>query len=452
MEKIKKILLFSFFVVIFLFTGYTIYSRYFFNSKETAKINDVSWNNVVKKMYGYCNKYTPPPLKLFQSTDDTDWSDINRFGDREGCYNYITENYEDPSSCKYIDDKTSQNYCYDFFAKAANDLSLCKTPDCISSLSVANDDPSKCATSDTFCKAVATNDVTLCDTLGNNNYDKTHCYEKLGIKLDNPEYCKKTTELFKEAAAEGYKKFAEESGTEYKGISINSEFLAEGLAQSCLKGLAVKKLDPSLCENIDDNDSKEGCYYEIATTMNDKSLCKKLIFRKNSCYKNIGISENDSNVCETLKNDYQASKGDYFNCNKKLAVQLQDPLYCQRITNNMNRDNCYSQTAIQLKNPELCENITYSEKIRESCYTKNAFLLKNPSICGKIKDSGSKDECYYNLAYLYDNTSLCANVSGIAANLSCISKIEPSGSLVNSFYSYDNYITPPEDIPKDIRF
>lgn len=399
MKKIKKFLLFLFFVVVIFGIGYAVY-RYYFNSQsEPSEINGVS-TSAIKQMYYYCAN---------EKLDTTsDWG-----GTRLPCNKFVTVEFADVSMCKYIEDQDSQEYCYDYFAKKTNNIALCKSWACPRNFPETNNNPSICYESDRVCIAVAKSDPSLCDKMDNYNEDKAYCYDGLARKFNDFSYCKKAS-----------------------GLSDYSNYLS----QKCIKDLSVRNNDAESCNQISDSEQKDKCYVEIAIKLNDKSLCEKVSQGKESCLSDVGLNEKNPLACDILNHpDDKYGNGSYWECNKKLSIALQDPSYCEKIDEEVNKDYCYINVSTQLKNPDICEKITYFEDGRERCYTKNAFFLKDPSTCGRNENPDSKDNCYYALAYLYDNTSICLNIRDITKKINCASKKELPVNLMQTLYSFDGY-------------
>lgn len=112
--------------------------------------------------------------------------------------------------------------------------------------------------------AVETNNIDFCEMVPGNHW-KSSCYFDLSKEFNDPSLCEKTGDL----------------------------------KTACYRDLARKLKNPSLCERA--GDFKDGCYFDLATIeLMDPSLCEKIDFNleKDGCYRVLASKLNDPLLCE----------------------------------------------------------------------------------------------------------------------------------------------------------
>ncbi|MDT8358448.1 MAG: hypothetical protein RQ758_08110 [Methanomicrobiaceae archaeon] len=119
----------------------------------------------------------------------------------------------------------------------------------------------------------------------------------------------------------------------------------------CYQDAAVRKSDPSLCEEIEYGPPRSKCYLRIAEKEGDSALCGKLMI-------------------------YPGSSGEYsrLECYQRVAVTKKDPAYCDMmgthsagmLSGEYNREGCYR--AIGIEFPTILNIYEENEERFQFCY------------------------------------------------------------------------------------
>jgi len=77
-------------------------------------------------------------------------------------------------------------------------------------------------------------------------------------------------------------------------------------ADNCYIDISVEKGKPSICEEITESnlEKRDICFKEVATQINDATLCEKIIGenRVSECYSEIAAETDNLSLCEKTKN------------------------------------------------------------------------------------------------------------------------------------------------------
>lgn len=145
----------------------------------------------------------------------------------------------------------------------------------------------------------------------------------------------------------------------------------------------------------------------------------------------IGLSSENTNTTKTKerakdKIDEECSKMPDFRlvtrCYEDTAVNLSDPLICQRIPIDKEdciygdcynwRDTCYNQVAEKAKNSSICD-FMLDGRVKDGCYMVTGIDEKNPSACDKINSIETRDTCFSLIVGSWNGTddqSLCGKI------------------------------------------
>ena len=105
-----------------------------------------------------------------------------------------------------------------------------------------------------------------------------------------------------------------------------------------------------------------------------------------------------------------------------------------------NEEACLKEAAIVENDPVLCDGIKAEERLKFECYVEMAIQLENPELCKKITrkleyDVGknvltiSEDECYWWYSLAHATTEVCSSIVNEAMKSNCEQGIEPLGVL-----------------------
>jgi hypothetical protein len=159
----------------------------------------------------------------------------------------------------------------------------------------------------------------------------------------------------------------------------------------CLRKVAGKKRDSSICESIHDTSITDQCYYDVARDSSHEALCEKISSKeiKDSCYLRISLPGGEVAFCEKIKTSLSARES----CYQNAGTLQKDASLCDKITDIYKGDECYASVSIATSNAELCERILESG-LRDNCYLNIAIETQDEKHCEKILDPDTQDYCY----------------------------------------------------------
>ncbi|MCU0653519.1 MAG: hypothetical protein MUD10_04635 [Candidatus Pacebacteria bacterium] len=174
-------------------------------------------------------------------------------GKKDVCYNAVARATRDWSICDKITTQKSKCSCYGKKAFALKDPSLCEQcnddeiftsdyADCYYQIARENQDPSICG-------------------MVQRPEGKCMCYENVAEDLKDPSLCEQCRDC------------ADCKATNY---------------EECLSDVAQVKRDQSICGAIQDQNTKDDCYYWVADRKNDASVCDAILdgFEQGKCRRN----------------------------------------------------------------------------------------------------------------------------------------------------------------------
>lgn len=105
----------------------------------------------------------------------------------------------------------------------------------------------------------------------------------------------------------------------------------------------------------------EPCVEEIAVNLRDEALCNKLLTGlRDDCVKKIAIKEINPQLCEELRFDQD-------DCILGIIDLTNDPDLCKKLSYEHKRNNCIIELSLRLNNPDLCKEIE-KKVTQEACY------------------------------------------------------------------------------------
>ncbi|MFH1722923.1 MAG: hypothetical protein ABH950_10015 [Candidatus Altiarchaeota archaeon] len=108
-------------------------------------------------------------------------------------------------------------------------------------------------------------------------------------------------------------------------------------------------------------------------------------YYKNKCYKDYAIGKMDPTLC--LNINHEDSK---IHC---LAMISGEQKICEQIGDKGKIGVCMSDATLLYKNSQGCANIE-NERSKDNCYWDNAKLAKDATICLKIDDIQIQNWCF----------------------------------------------------------
>lgn len=260
-----------------------------------------------------------------------------------------------------------------------------------------------------FCyagMAVAKNDENICKEKSGDPYTSSICEAIIAAKnnkgtpKDQLSACEDPgcfSYIFKEKGFDG---------------SLCSEMETPDIQSTCYYGLALAKLDETLCSKVDlkniysssEDGFKSLCYYTVAAAKKDASLCDKAVDQKlfadnESCYAAVAVSTNNSDLCEKVsgssslfcfisvaagsEDESLCAKAPQSNCYSLVAQTKEDESLCKE------DGLCYEDLAVLKLDENLCEKAGYNAR---SCYSLLEELKDDKNLCEK--SGTSKDNCY----------------------------------------------------------
>jgi len=208
-------------------------------------------------------------------------------------------------------------------------------------------------------------------------------YREEAVEKQDPTICEKIK-------AEGTRDHCyKDVGVLKEDLLICDKIQSRVIRDLCYEDVAEKKQDPNICESIEDRGSRGSCYHRVAVAKQDPALCEKMGFIQSyieECYRNIAKETKNLNLCEKIT--FQNIKS---LCYTDIAVVTKDPSICERY--EVDKTLCYRQVAEATNDPELCEKVK-TQPFRDFCFENIAEEIKSLKLCEKIEDQSTKERCY----------------------------------------------------------
>lgn len=132
------------------------------------------------------------------------------------------------------------------------------------------------------------------------------CYEKIAIKVGNPDICGKITK--------------------------------KEVRDYCLRDVAEKNKNPDICEKVEDKIHRSNCFSDVAQKAKNHSICElaeDIVIRDN-CYARLGSKGTELEVCLKIKKDEE----DKDDCIKNVAINSKNQDLCSKISNPKTKEDC----------------------------------------------------------------------------------------------------------------
>ncbi|MCX8166405.1 MAG: hypothetical protein N3E37_00950 [Candidatus Micrarchaeota archaeon] len=168
-------------------------------------------------------------------------------------------------------------------------------------------------------------------------------------------------------------------------FSICKKIVSSDVTDKCYSELAqISKNSSELCFEIRDSGRRQECYFLVAVKFNDSSFCKRIsdlaLLRK--------CSQQISSKCYAYDNVAQI--------NRCLSLELNNSVLCE------NDELCLIDFAVKSNNILTCDLIS-NEETNKACLT----LTSGDDYCAGIKDLKKRYNCYDIAANLSNNMQFC---------------------------------------------
>src|SRR3989344_1976720 len=269
--------------------------------------------------------------------------------------------------CDKITESLWKDKCYVYLSMRTHDVSLCLDAN-FSSF----DMKSKCM--DEYAKYARTESD--CDKI--TGFDdlrrQIDCGTKLAVERQDYGLCDKymggqDCQLKVLAASPATDSLAcEEKSTDYTTYK-----------PECLRVMAVKNKDASICSQINGDylDSKSSFWIQ------------SIELAKQNCFYEVALSKNDPSMCDEF------SGKDYSDCIRPIAKARKDTSMCDKISDSEDREDCKVSAAVAIGDISLCEGFGSSAEYR----CQSGIIVTNPSVeeCRKFSNPRFpvlKELCY----------------------------------------------------------
>ncbi len=138
--------------------------------------------------------------------------------------------------------------------------------------------------------------------------------------------------------------------------------------------------------------------------------------------KSIALEKNDITYCDKLQ--YLSDKNE---CYLNLALKYQNPSYCSKILDQMQKDNCLNRFN---NTNHLNQTVQTNKLCKTDCFTE-AMETNDSTYCEQIKFDAIRYNCYVNLALKLKDRSYCSQIPAADANKFCNYKMDAQEYLAS---------------------
>ena len=156
------------------------------------------------------------------------------------------------------------------------------------------------------------------------------------------------------------------------------------------------------CAELTSEYQKLTCYEKQALENSDYSMCDNLEFPASpfDCKIKIVLQDKEYTKCDTMSSVSGDMQSDKDRCNFKVAEELLDVSYCDKLSEQAIKNVCYNTLAGRLGDSSVCENIILTGQIStiatfesDSCYHNVVCKTSDTSKCENIVDDEIKEAC-----------------------------------------------------------
>ena len=322
---------------------------------------------------------------------------------RNECFNDIAIKLNNKEICERIlENDVLRNSCIKTVSTALQETEGCaaigdlfEKDDCYEQLAVAQLNPSFCTlmsntlTPNGFVRDVCLDNILLTkkETIVSSYYlsssEKNECYKTVAVALSNETICSQIADQNKQDYC------FNEVNIALKQVSICYAIVDEDLRYECIEAAALANPSRENCELVRPSNARDTCFYTLATSINDHTLCDGINFDldlKDECNKTIAISLKDSTICPKIRSQNPELRNQ---CYQAIAIANLDLALCVSCTTSTYYIGCFVGIAQAINNDSACQNAT--KNFQDSDYT-------------------SQDRCYYNFATATNNSSTCSRI------------------------------------------
>jgi hypothetical protein len=176
-----------------------------------------------------------------------------------------------------------------------------------------------------------------------------------------------------------------------------------------------------ICANSSSYENRLSCYVNLALQSNDGTKCDLAGSDRNWCYDGFAEKTQNMDACENI-DDLNVKDGCYYSIMIKKYVSSNKPFssyYCDKLTRQSYRDTCFYSTGTVHLNLSLCNKIVNQER-KDDCYAYIGQKKQDSNICDQIITLSSRDSCYSLIAMPTNNCDLCERVVGTDSKETCL--------------------------------
>lgn len=268
-----------------------------------------------------------------------------------------------------------------------------------------------------FVLPVTSGNVVQCEDY--QSYElQTRCWQSLAVLKKDPSYCNnikpslQTGSMHRDTC---YLVTAKETGNVRLCENIENRDALTGEYVNCVASLTQ---DISLCPSLKPPDYYNGsfsCYLSVASAKKDVSICDAFendTDSKQRCYAGVAVAKSDSSVCDIVSLPTDKRDGCYMNFLADSGIQ--DVSVCEKIHDAQLRLKCtktLERTSISSENNiAACDSFADKDE-RESCFWEMATAQDNPLFCEKIPDELWVGQCIIQSSAAITSATLCNELS-----------------------------------------
>lgn len=288
---------------------------------------------------------------------------------------------------------------------------------CWRALAIENKDTALCQKLETLSVnicleevAVASGDYSICLTLEDASID--NCIYKVSVETGNETACEIINDI--NTMNDCYYEVAIKKDDYSMCSKIDNSF-PEGVGKkdNCFYSFAVSEGNGQLCDLIslsyaDGEYKKYSCYLDIIDVDPVMNYCNSILDENsaNECYSKVGIANQDINSCNMITEQQEK-----YECVSSIAKNQKDYIICNNISGRYFSD-CIIEIVKLTGEIEACSEIDFNLSAREDCYYESALKSQNPAYCEKItKSTEYKDNCFKEVAILNSDSNSCKKIS-----------------------------------------
>lgn len=184
----------------------------------------------------------------------------------------------------------------------------------------------------------------------------------------------------------------------------------------CLGEMARYQKDPAVCDLVEKGYYKDVCIEKAAIAKGDPKLCESTVASRNNCIKGVAVKLMDRSYCDDV-----TDKDIKNACLLDVALARGDSQNCRDIADAYTRRMCFDGFAEKFVAVQYCDE---AETLRDSCVTRIALRKGSTTDCLKLT-TGLHD-CVFALAEDKDDASLCEAIPSVGTRDKCVHNVAVS--------------------------